>query len=169
MVHQSAWPCSLVLRTQIFSVLMFLLKFNVLVLRAGLVQRTSNWIVGLSLTRADNTIPDRRGVYSAGEVPSPNWSCSARLGNKFNGWCCSNGTFEQDECTQCGYGVCTKHDSSEWVIFLAKPHAYNSFVAFSDIQVSCFLTAGEYINVLKEIWNLFWKDEKITLFHPERK
>lgn len=66
---------------------------------AGLVQRTSIWCTRSSFSRAGDAVPVGRRMHSACEASSTNRSCSARLGDKPNGWCCSTRIFEQDECT----------------------------------------------------------------------
>ncbi|KAL2993173.1 hypothetical protein AAZX31_10G094700 [Glycine max] len=52
-----------------------------------------------SFARAGDAIPVRRRMCSAYEASSSNRSYFARLGNKLNGKCCSNGKLEQHECT----------------------------------------------------------------------
>lgn len=80
-------------------------------LYAGLVQRTPYRGAGFSFVWGGDAVQDRRGLLTARKAFTGNWGCSAGLGNQFDGWCRPGGATKQDECAECGYCFCSKHDS----------------------------------------------------------
>lgn len=58
-------------------------------------------------------MPITGGVCCTRKASTPFRSCSAGLGHQPDGWCCPDGTSEQDECTQHCHGICTEHDTGD--------------------------------------------------------